>query len=216
MFWALNTERMSFALLLLVSLLSFSSCSPMSEELDYSNDAGVYDYDYTHTEDDKSEEKVIELSVANVVIHSSKLNIVVEEDQLIRLPCLMDNPDDISIIWSHIGASGRKAQIAIGEKMLSTGRRTVKADRTGSTLLILAAEKDDSGEYICEVATGSESVPSLVHTVTVRARGEGEMNTDKVVVRPTERSSAGGSQSKYTGSCVLSILLVLVVVGLVG
>jgi len=211
MFWALNTERMSFALLLLVSLLSFSSCSPMSEELDYSNDAGVYDYDYTHTEDDKSEEKVIDLSVSNVVIHSSKLHIVVEEDQLIRLPCLMENPGNIQVIWSHIPPTGkRKAQIAVGEKILSTDssvQTRVEVDSTGSTLLIPQAKESDSGEYICEVATGSESVPSLVHTVTVRAQG---------TLTEEDRAQMSSLKAGNSNSLSCSILLLLVtVMGLV-
>ena len=39
--------------------------------------------------------------------------------------------------------------------------------------MIAQAEDSDSGEYVCEVATGGAEIPSLVHTVTVRDGGAG-------------------------------------------
>ena len=49
-----------------------------------------------------------------------------------------------------------------------TSRASVKERQGSSTLIIAQAKDSDSGEYVCEVATGGAEIPSLVHTVTVR------------------------------------------------
>ena len=52
-----------------------------------------------------------------------------------------------------------------------TSRASVRERQGSSTLIIAQAKDSDSGEYVCEVATGGEEIPSLVHTVTVRDGG---------------------------------------------
>ena len=52
-----------------------------------------------------------------------------------------------------------------------TSRASVKERQGSSTQIIAQAKDSDSGEYVCEVATGGAEIPSLVHTVTVRDGG---------------------------------------------
>ena len=52
-----------------------------------------------------------------------------------------------------------------------TSRASVRENQGSSTLIIAQAKDSDSGEYVCEVATGGAEIPSLVHTVTVRDGG---------------------------------------------
>ena len=52
-----------------------------------------------------------------------------------------------------------------------TNRASVRERQGSSTLIIAQAKDSDSGEYVCEVATGGAEIPSLVHTVTVRDGG---------------------------------------------
>ena len=52
-----------------------------------------------------------------------------------------------------------------------TSRASVRERQGSSTLIIAQAKDSDSGEYVCEVATGGAEIPSLVHTVTVRDGG---------------------------------------------
>jgi len=154
---------------LLLLSLKLVTCVPVEQdEYVYPNDAEYDEEAYNDGQEEMSEEKII--STKPVLIKSEKIHVVVDQEQLIRLPCMVDNPDHIQIIWSHIVPGQPKAQIAIGEKVL-TSRASVKERQGSSTLIIAQAKDSDSGEYVCEVATGGAEIPSLVHTVTVRDGG---------------------------------------------
>jgi len=159
---------LAFSLMILGSLQLVTSMPVEQDEYVYPNDAEYDEEAYNDGQEERSEEKII--STKPVLIKSEKIHVVVDPEQLIRLPCMVDNPDHIQIIWSHIVPGQPKAQIAIGEKVL-TSRASVQERQGSSTLIIAQAEDSDSGEYVCEVATGGAEIPSLVHTVTVRDGG---------------------------------------------
>jgi len=154
--------------------MHFVASLPTSDEYEYPNDAGE-EYVY---EDERSEEKYVAKEL-DVKITSEKKHVIVAEEDVIRLQCLVENNDNIPIIWSHVQQSGT-SQIAIGEKVINS-RASVSADNSGSTLLIPQAKASDAGEYLCQVATGQDPIPSLVHTVSVRQQGEGSDATQAAV-----------------------------------
>ena len=77
-----------FSLLLLISTFSmhFVASLPTSDEYEYPNDAGE-EYVY---EDERSEEKYIAKEL-DVKITSEKKHVIVAEEDVIRLQCLVEN-----------------------------------------------------------------------------------------------------------------------------
>lgn len=182
------------SLLLVAGILVLRAVQAQPTEVeDYSYPNDGEDYDYEEGEEDDGSQEGFVASGAKVVIQSGKVHQVVAEDHLIQLPCLVDNPDNIPIMWFHSTRAGGMSPLAIGEKVLKETREgaTVKVDRTGSTLRIPQAKSSDAGEYVCEVATGSDDKPSVVHTVTVTAAPAGEVRT------PGE---SAGQQAAVVGS----------------
>merc|ERR1719242_2118393 len=104
-----------FSLLLLISTFSmhFVASLPTSDEYEYPNDAGE-EYVY---EDERSEEKYVAKEL-DVKITSEKKHVIVPEEEVIRLQCLVENNDNIPIMWSHVQESGT-SQIAIGDKVIN-------------------------------------------------------------------------------------------------
>ena len=82
-----------------------------------------------------------------------------------------------------------------------TSRASVREREGSSTLMIAQAKDSDSGEYVCEVATGGAEIPSLVHTVTVRDGGA-------TIVEPQAEPAVKGS-SAATLAPLVTLLLVL-------
>merc|ERR1719180_301780 len=101
-------------LLIISSFSSFHSLPTTSDEYEYPNDAGD-EYEY---EDERSEEKYVAKQL-DVKITSEKKHVIVAEEDVIRLQCLVENNDNIPIIWSHVQQSGT-SQIAIGEKVINS------------------------------------------------------------------------------------------------
>merc|ERR1719432_552637 len=143
----ISSSSFSLLTLLIISAISLhfvASLPTTSDEYEYPNDAGdEYDYD----EDERSEEKYVAKEL-DVKITSEKKHVFVTEEEVIRLQCLVENNDNIPIMWSHVQESGT-SQIAIGDKVINVrdSRAQVSADNSGSTLLIPQAKVSDAGEY---------------------------------------------------------------------
>ena len=72
-------------------LLSLATSVPVDQdEYVYPNDAEYDEEAYNDGQEERSEEKII--STKPVMIKSEKLHVVVDKEQLIRLPCMVDNP----------------------------------------------------------------------------------------------------------------------------
>ena len=90
----------SVSCLLLLSM-SLVTCLPVDQdEYVYPNDAEYDEEAYNDGQEERSEEKII--STKPVVIKSEKIHVVVEQEQLIRLPCMVDNPGKLWIIMANI------------------------------------------------------------------------------------------------------------------
>jgi hypothetical protein len=191
----------SFLTLLVISSFSLhfvASLPTTSDEYEYPNDAGD---EYVYDDEERSEEKYVAKEL-DVKITSEKKHVIVPEEEVIRLQCLVENNDNIPIMWSHVQESGTSV-IAIGDKVINN-RAQVSADNSGSTLLIPQAKVSDAGEYLCQVATGEGEKPSLVHTVSVRQEGE--------VGEATQASTLKSNASSSTFSLLLFLLLPLLLI----
>jgi len=198
---------------LLLSLLLLPTIAPLPSSHDnynYLNDEGE-EYDYSEGEGEERSEERFQATRVHVVMVSEKAHLVVPEEGVIRLPCRVENPDNIPIIWSHVRPSGA-AQMAVGDKVIGS-RVTVSVDSSGSTLLIPQAKASDSGEYMCQVATGQEDLPSLVHTVTVTAKKEGREEGARVGRREEGGQQAAVTSSSTTTSLATMVLVVVLVLG---
>ena len=83
-----------------------------------------------------------------------------------------------------------------------TSRASVRERQGSSTLIIAQAKDSDSGEYVCEVATGGAEIPSLVHTVTVRDGGAR-------IVEPQAPPAVKGSSAAALAPLATLLLLLL-------
>ena len=84
-----------------------------------------------------------------------------------------------------------------------TSRASVRERQGSSTLIIAQAKDSDSGEYVCEVATGGAEIPSLVHTVTVR---DGRARLEEPQAEPAVK---GGSAAVLPPLATLLLVLLL-------
>merc|ERR1719237_293292 len=196
----------SFLTLLVISSFSLhfvASLPTTSDEYEYPNDAGD---EYVYDDEERSEEKYVAKEL-DVKITSEKKHVIVPEEEVIRLQCLVENNDNIPIMWSHVQESGTSV-IAIGDKVINN-RAQVSADNSGSTLLIPQAKVSDAGEYLCQVATGQDPIPSLVHTVSVRQGGS--VNEGSEATQAAVKSNASSS-STFSLSILLLFLLPLLLI----
>merc|ERR1719352_1391528 len=179
----MTSSPLLLTLTLLIIISSLSSVHSLPTTWD--------EYEY---EDERSEEKYVAKQL-DVKITSEKKHVVVAEEDVIRLQCLVENNDNIPIIWSHVQQSGT-SQIAIGEKVINS-RASVRADNSGSTLLIPQAKVSDAGEYLCQVATGQDPIPSLVHTVSVRQGGSEVEGGGSDATQAAVKSKASSSSFSF-------------------
>merc|ERR1719411_1862666 len=98
------SKMISFpSLLILLLISSFSihfvaSLPTTSDEYEYPNDAGE---EYEYDGDERSEEKYVAKEL-DVKITSEKKHVIVAEEEVIRLQCMVENNENIPIIWSHV------------------------------------------------------------------------------------------------------------------
>ena len=121
--------------------------------------ANNYD-DYVYNDPDQSEE------TTNPRIITEPLTVMVNEGDVIRLPCRVDDLDHIPLLWKKDSDI-----ISIGDKTIDT-RFCLESDNKGYTLvgitLVLGpAEKSDAGEYTCQLASDPQTV--LRHQIKVKS-----------------------------------------------
>ena len=80
----------SVSWLILLSMSLVTSVPVDQDEYVYPNDAEYDEEAYNDGQEERSEEKII--STKPVLIKSEKIHVVVDQEQLIRLPCMVDNP----------------------------------------------------------------------------------------------------------------------------
>ena len=92
----------SVSCLLLLSLSMATSVPVDQDEYVYPNDAEYDEEAYNDGQEEKSEEKII--STKPVVIKSEKIHVVVDQEGLIRLPCMVFNPHKANWVQGRVFA----------------------------------------------------------------------------------------------------------------
>jgi len=128
---------------------------------DYDDDYNEADYESSNdTYDDTGED----VSVPMPKFVSAPMKIWVNAGSNIKLPCLVDDFDSrMTWIWKK-GSD----ILALGNKPYEVGDNRIKVEprKTGNRLVILMADAEDAGEYICQVT--AKTVLELKHTVNIR------------------------------------------------
>jgi len=149
---------------------------------EYQNDDYLGDYDEANYDDDHSAEiKESESDRTPKFISSSK-NFIVNEGDSIKLPCLVDNLENLIIIWKK----GTKI-VTLGDKPYEDDDKRIQVEnvwketnntdnadddatedekvQVGNTLVIRLSEENDAGDYTCQVS--SANVLELKHSVKI-------------------------------------------------
>jgi len=94
---------------------------------------------------------------------SQKVDLVVNEEETIRLPCLLERLEGFTLLWKKDGRI-----ISLGNNILDNPGSRLSLDRkeNGNYLIIGLARISDEGTYECQV---SSSTPKQIsHTVKIR------------------------------------------------
>jgi len=157
---------------LLLPTVSYSGNIYRSASAEYQNDyPGLDDYDEAHyndiSEKEADEENIVERADSTPVFVTSPKTFVVNEGDAIKLPCNVDNLENLLIIWKR----GNRI-IALGNKPYEDDDSRVKVEDTanGNTLVIRLSEEKDAGEYVCQVSAAQPV--ELKHTVKIVVRPE--------------------------------------------
>jgi len=160
---------LSIAFLLLSALSHSGNIHPNIAD-EYQNDyPASYDYneaDYNDVSENESDEENKETETDRTLTFiSTPKTFVVNEGDAIKLPCNVDNLENLLIIWKR----GSRI-IALGEKPYEDDDSRVQVESTanGNTLVIRLSEEKDAGEYVCQVST--KTPVELKHTVKIIVR----------------------------------------------
>eukprot|EP00092_Neocalanus_flemingeri_P026540 GFUD01028763.1.p1 GENE.GFUD01028763.1~~GFUD01028763.1.p1 ORF type:complete len:561 (+),score=175.33 GFUD01028763.1:86-1768(+) len=158
----------------LLPYLSYSGKIYQSIANEYQNDYPTnYDYneaDYDDVSENQSDEENKEKETNRTLTFiSTPKTFVVNEGDAIKLPCNVDNLENLLIIWKR----GNRI-ITLGEKPYEDDDSRVQVENTvnGNTLVIRLSEEKDAGEYVCQVSAAKPV--ELKHTVKIIVRPEVE------------------------------------------
>lgn len=173
-------DKMILAVLSL--LLPFITVSGRLIE-EYQNDDYLGEYDEDNYDDDGQSEEIKESETDRTpkFISSSK-HFIVNEGDSIKLPCLVDNLENLIIIWKkgakivtlgdkpyedddkriQVESVWRETNKPLGADNVATEEKRVQA---GNTLVIRLSEENDAGDYTCQVS--SSKVVELKHSVKI-------------------------------------------------
>jgi len=135
---------------------------------DYPGDYNEADYEngieYSFSEENNEKE-----SDRTPTFISSGKTLFVSEGDAIKLPCLVDNLENLLIIWKK----GNKI-ITLGDKPYEDDDSRVQVEKAanGNTLVIRLSEEKDAGDYVCQLSS-AKSV-ELTHTVKIIVRPDVE------------------------------------------
>ena len=132
--------------------------------------AKATDYDYNYDEYD--DEPTPPMTPVKIQFLVEPLTLTVNEGDMIRLPCLVDQFDQFPRGLQLLMWKKDSNVFAIG-KLVMFRRLFLESVNNGNILHIPNATPADEGEYTCEVAAGPQFVSGtpkdLVHRVKVRA-----------------------------------------------
>ena len=110
--------------------------------------------DYSEYDPDQSEEVTIPQFI------TEPLTLMVDEGDLIRLPCYVDNLGQFVLIWKKDSEI-----ISVAEQIIEK-RFSLETKNDGQTLVLGRAELGDEGVYTCQISTYKST--ELKHHVQIK------------------------------------------------
>jgi len=142
----------------------------------YGNLEDLYSADY---EDYDEHNEVSEEAGGDAILKppefvSSGLDLVVNEGEVIRLPCIVSRLQGFVLMWKKNGNI-----ISVGNQILGNAesRYNLEPKENGNNLVISLAELSDEGEYVCQVSAFKPT--QIYHSVKIRVRPRIETVPDK-------------------------------------
>lgn len=140
----------------------------------YQKDDSVYD-DYDG-ESSAAEEKVVTLQRPKFI--TSPLTLMVNEGEMIRLPCKVDRLEGFVIIWKKDGDIVSVASQIIDKRV------RLEEEVEGNTLVLGPASPTDQADYTCQISAYKPT--EIKHSVKIRVRPVISVTPERLVVREGE------------------------------
>jgi len=144
------------SIIALTLFFTLVSASPVETE---NKEDDTYEYDTEDGDDKKSDEEVV-LQVNPKFVTSAE-NILVNEGENIRLPCLVDRLEGFVMLWK------RGTEIITVASQVIDKRVRLDESTNGNYLVIAQSTPGDAGEYSCQISAYNPT--ELTHTVRIRS-----------------------------------------------
>jgi len=147
---------------LLIQLL-FLVLPLLTPGLPYGSLEDLYNPEYDYDEDNEVSEEGAVMKAPGFV--SETMNLVVNEGETIRLPCIVTRLQGFVLLWKK-----NENIITVGDQILGNtdSRYYLEAKENGNNLVISLAEPGDEGEYECQVSAFKPT--QIRHSVKIRVR----------------------------------------------
>jgi hypothetical protein len=154
-------------------LLLLSVCLALTHGSPYQNN----DYDSRDSSGGRREEVV----TRTPQFLTSPLSLVVNEGDVIRLPCKVDRLEGFVMLWKK-----DKNIITVGEQIIDK-RARLETALDGSTLVLGPASPEDQAEYTCQISAYKPT--EISHSVKVRVKPVISVTPEKLVVEEGDPAS---------------------------
>eukprot|EP00090_Calanus_glacialis_P007213 TRINITY_DN15667_c0_g1_i4.p1 TRINITY_DN15667_c0_g1~~TRINITY_DN15667_c0_g1_i4.p1 ORF type:complete len:475 (-),score=83.63 TRINITY_DN15667_c0_g1_i4:269-1693(-) len=131
--------------------------------LPYDSIEDLYSPEYDYDEDNEVSEEGDVMKAPGFV--SETMNLVVNEGETIRLPCIVTRLQGFVLLWKK-----NDNIITVGDQILGNAdsRYYLEAKENGNNLMISLAEPGDEGEFVCQVSAFKPT--QIHHSVKIRVR----------------------------------------------
>eukprot|EP00091_Calanus_sinicus_P007342 TRINITY_DN1834_c0_g1_i8.p1 TRINITY_DN1834_c0_g1~~TRINITY_DN1834_c0_g1_i8.p1 ORF type:complete len:294 (-),score=50.93 TRINITY_DN1834_c0_g1_i8:1308-2189(-) len=131
--------------------------------LPYGSLEDLYSPEYDYDEDNEVSEEGDLMKAPGFV--SQTINLVVNEGETIRLPCIVTRLQGFVLLWKK-----NDNIITVGDQILGNAdsRYYLEAKENGNNLMISLAEPGDEGEFVCQVSAFKPT--QIHHSVKIRVR----------------------------------------------
>jgi len=132
----------------------------------YGNLEDLYNPDYEdYDENNEVSEEADDAVLKPPGFVSSSVDLVVNEGETIRLPCIVTRLQGFVLMWKKNGNI-----ISVGNQILGNAdsRYNLESKENGNNLVISLSELTDEGEYVCQVSAFKPT--QIHHTVKIRVR----------------------------------------------
>lgn len=114
--------------------------------------------------EEEGEEETTDQPLPDPMLTSTRLQILVNEKNDIRLPCFVDSLRGFVLIWKR----GENILTVAGQLVHQDRRIRLESEQNGNWLVISGSERKDEGEYTCQISTFKTL--QLTHSIRIRTK----------------------------------------------